>query len=97
MRCGGDQTVFDRHCAPGHAKPREQFRPPRASLCISRQTESLDTRIEPPLESRALLALAQQQNAKANLAEDDGIDGDHRRPGPVEYHLRLILRSVRSG
>src|SRR5262249_20559153 len=74
---GGDKAVFDGHGAPGGTKTREQLRPPQARLRLPRQTANpLDARVEPPLEAGTPPSVAQQENAEAQLAEDDRIYGD---------------------
>lgn len=71
-RSGGDEAVCDGHRAPGGAKTCRQLRPPRARLRLARQAAS----VEPPLKAGAPPSVAQQQNAEAQLAEDDGVDRD---------------------
>jgi hypothetical protein len=77
QRRGGDEAVFDGHSVPGGAKTCEQLRPSQACLRLPRQTTKLlDARVEPTLEAGTPPSVAQQENAEAQLAEDDGIYGD---------------------
>jgi hypothetical protein len=88
-----DEAVLDRHGAAGSTKRREKLRPSEASPCLPWQAnQTLNTGIEPPVESCPPLSLGQKKNAEANFTEDDRVHARSReaiRPpwdrGPISW------------
>ena len=73
-RCG-DQTVLDRHGAARCTKVGQKLGPSEAGLRFPWQAaESLHAGVEPLLQTCAALPTRKQQNAKPDLADDEGID-----------------------
>ena len=72
-----DQAVFDRHRLAAPPKIGEKLSPAQSSGRIPGETmDALDTVLKPPLQPVAALARREQQNAEADLSDDDRIDGD---------------------
>jgi len=74
-RC--NQAVFDRHRAASSTQVGKQLRPSQTSVCVPTETVQAGCAfVEPALKAAPALPAGEQQNAKAQLAEDDRVDDE---------------------
>lgn len=93
--CRRNKAVLDRHRASRLAKCCEERRPSKTCRGVPRKTlHKLDTGIEPLLQLPSAPPSGQQQDAEANLAKDDRIDGDLAFVALQPLEAALIRRGL---